>query len=434
MRTLLPIAILLIILVGCQSKKKTAPKVISSDIDRFWVAFDSISGESDSMKQIRLLEDLYLSKGTPGLYGLIDAKGYEAVEFIDMMKNYPKFLNSVRPNTYQSQSLSAELEEGIAKLKALYQDLRPAKIYFTMGAMRSGGTTMDSLVLISSELAMADDKTDISEFQGRQKSWAENYFAANPLEDVVLLNIHEYVHTQQNKIPTSLLYQCLYEGVAEFVSVKAMGIPSSTPAVAYGKGNPKVREVFEREMFFERESQWLWSNAPNQFEVRDLGYYIGYQICEQYYDQAEEKKAAIKEMIELDYTNPKQVEAFIDKSNFFTKPIQTLRSEDEERRPKVIRVKQFENGSQEVNPNLEEITIEFTETLDGYHTSVDYGDLGEDAFPKVTDRIWAQDSLSWTMKVELESNKKYQILIYNNFRSKDGMPLMPYLIEFKTRE
>jgi hypothetical protein len=40
-------------------------------------------------------------------------------------------------------------------LKVVYPELRHAKIYFTVGAMRSNGTTLDSMVLIGSEFAMA---------------------------------------------------------------------------------------------------------------------------------------------------------------------------------------------------------------------------------------------------------------------------------------
>ena len=148
---------------------------------------------------------------------------------------------------------------------------------------------------------MVDEQTDISEFDGRMKSWAENYIATNPLDNIVLLNIHEYVHTQQNPISNNLLYQVIYEGVAEFVSTKALSLPSSTPAIKYGNSNPEVKRVFENEMFYDWTFQWLWSNnSPKDFGVRDLGYYIGYEICQLHYDNSQDKKQAIKEMIELD--------------------------------------------------------------------------------------------------------------------------------------
>ncbi len=424
--------VFLLILTGCQSKDDPKARVITADIDRFWTMFDVVSKRTDSLEQLRLLEEMYLSQGTSGLKGIIDAKRYSSDEFLNMINQYPKFLQSIKSNTYKARELSSQLEEGIEKLKTVYPELKPAKIYFTIGAMRSGGTTIDSLVLIGSELAMVDEHTDISEFEGRMKTWAVNYIETKPLDNIVLLNVHEYVHTQQKPIPDNLLYQCLYEGVAEFISTKAMGVPSSSPAVKYGKSNPKVKEVFENEMFYDLTYKWLWSNAPNQFDVRDLGYYIGYQLCELHYEKETDKKKAIKELIEINYEDTRSVDSLIDNTNFFSKPINLLRTEDKKRRPKIVRIKEFENGSLEVDPMLEEITIEFSQPLNGYNTGVNYGELGEDAFPKIVDRMWSEDSKSWTMKVELEPDKKYEILITNNFRTEKDIPLVPFLIQFTT--
>lgn len=422
-----------IFLFGCQTKiEKKEALVITSDIERFWTAFDSIRSQSDSVKKFQLLEQIYLSKGTPGLFGMIRAKEYSPEDYINMINNFPQFLSSIKSNTYKAEKLSAQLDHGIEKLKAIYPELKPAKIYFTIGAMRSGGTTMDSMVLIGSELAMMDAQTDISEFKGGMKDWAENYISTKPLDNIVLLNVHEYVHTQQKPIPNSILHQCLYEGVAEFVSTKALGTPSTSPAIAYGKNNMEVKKAFENEMFFEQTYKWLWSNFKNQFGVRDLGYYIGYAICELHYENALDKKQAIKEMIEIDYGNRAKVDSFIDRTNFFSKPINVLRKEDKNKRPKVISIKEFENGSQNIDPDLKTITVEFSEPLNGQNTGIDYGELRENAFPKILDRNWSKDFKSWSIKVELKPEKNYQLLITNDFRTEDDVPLYPYLIEFKT--
>ena len=38
-------------------------------------------------------------------------------------------------------------------------------------------------------------------------------------------------------------------------------------------------------------------------QVRDLGYFVGYQICKHYYQEATDKLAAIRYMIELNLTD-----------------------------------------------------------------------------------------------------------------------------------
>jgi len=122
------------------------------------------------------------------------------------------------------------------------------------------------------------------------------------------------------------------------------------------------------------------------------------------------------------------------KSNFFSKPLNKLYQDFERKRPTIVSIKQFKNKSEKVNPNIKEITIEFSESLNGHNTGVDFGELGQIAFPKndVTKRYWSKDNKNWTISVNLEANRKYQILITNNFRTQNGMPLKPYLIEFQT--
>ena len=121
-------------------------------------------------------------------------------------------------------------------------------------------------------------------------------------------------------------------------------------------------------------------------------------------------------MIELDYTNEAEIENFVAKSNFFSKPLNELYQDFEKKRPTIISIKQFKNKSKNVNPNIKEITIEFSEPLNGYNTGVDFGELGQTAFPEsdVTKRFWSNDNKTWTITVNLEPNKKYQILITNH--------------------
>jgi hypothetical protein len=409
--------------------------VIISDIPNFWNAYDKIVSTEDSILQYKYLDSLYLKKGTKGLEGIRRARSYTSKDYVNSINSYPKFWNSIRENTLKVTDIRSELEVGIEKLRGIYPDLKPAKIYFTIGAFRTGGTTIDGMVLIGSEISMADSSTETSEFS-EDLAHLSGHFATNPNKHLVFLNVHEYVHTQQKERVHNLLSLAIYEGVAEFVASKALNSQSPNPQIEFGKKNAfKIREVFEKEMFYLNNLyKWLDGNAPNMFGMRDLGYYIGYQICANYYEQATNKNKAIKSMIELDYTNEKAFEDFIDKSNYFSAPIDLLYETFESNRPTVTGIRQFKNKSEEVNPRLNEITVEFSYPLNGHNTGIDFGSLGENAFPKGTNngRRWSTDNKSWTMPVKLEPNKKYQILISDNFRTAESIPLKPFLIEFKT--
>ncbi|MCB0559228.1 MAG: Ig-like domain-containing protein [Lewinellaceae bacterium] len=429
------IALLTLLITSCQHQESPM-NVITSDIGHFWAAFDQITETKDTVAQAALLKTFYLDKGTPGLKAIIQARNYTDQEFLHAINNYPQFWQSIRENTYQSKSISKELEQGVEKLRKVYPELKPAKIYFTIGALRTNGTTMDSLVLIGSELALADEKAVTSEFPEPRQAGLKKYFSSNPIKDIVLLNVHEYVHTQQKPIVHNLLSQCLYEGVAEFVSVYAMGVPSATPAINFGKAHEgKVREKFEADMFQGNKTyEWIWGDAENGFGVRDLGYYIGYELCERNFEKAADKPAALKRMIELDYTNEGEIEDFVDGAGFFSASLDELYQNFEASRPIVVSIAPFENGSQNVSPNVNQLRVAFSKELDQEFRNFDFGPLGQDHSIRIKEVIgFAEDGKTISFTIEkLLPNRRYQLTIGSGFRDEKGAPLKPYLIDFKT--
>ncbi len=424
------------LLFSCEKNQTQTNLVVNTDIENFWTAYDAITKTADTLEQSKLLQKLYLDQGSPGLAGMIEAKRYTQADFLNAINNYPKFWASIRENTLRSKLLEKDLMKGIEKLRDIYPSLRPAKIYFTIGALRSNGTTQDSLVLIGSELAMSDKNTDASEFPKEYRAARQTYFNSNPIDNVVLLNVHEYVHTQQNEIPPDLLGRCLYEGVAEFVSVTAMEVPSSAPAINFGKANEAaVKAKFEKDVFLRNKTyQWLWGDEENGFGVRDLGYYVGYEISERFYQSSENKKEAIASLIALDFSDEQAIEAFIDETKYFTKPIAQLREEFEERRPMVTKISELQNNATNINPNQKRITIHFSMPMNKQTRGFDYGPLGADNVLSVQKIIgFSEDGMSFAFEVELKPNRQYQSTVSSNFLSKEGAPLKPFLIDFKTR-
>lgn len=425
-----------LLVIACQAPKQSS-YIVTSDISNFWEAYDAISVTQDSTVQLRLLDSLYFQKGTDGLDGIRQARNYTDQDYINAINNYPKFWSSVRNNTLKADSYREEIQEGIISLEKLYPLLEPRKIYFTIGAMRTGGTYLDSLVLIGSEMAFADENTVALELPEAIRAGRQTYFAQNPIDDIVFLAIQEYVHTQQRPFEHNLLSYCLHEGVGDFVSYKALNLEPNLPAIVYGKQNDAVREKFEKVMFYgDNVYEWLWSDAPNEFGVRDLGYYIGYQICENFYNKALDKKEAIKAMIELDYENEFEIAAFIDKSDFFSTSLDELEKEFESKRPSVIAIQPFENKSQNVDEKIKQITIEFSEPMNQAFRNFDYGPLGEDAVVRIKGIVgWSNNGKSLTIEIEdLLPNKQYQLTIGSRFRSLKSLPLKSYLIDFKTEE
>lgn len=159
-------------------------KFVSTDIDNFWNAYEKIISTNDSIKQYQYLNEFYLNKGTPGLKSLIEVRNYTPKEFLNSIINYPKFWKSLKPNTTNVNELYSEIETDIRKLKEAYPALKPATIYFSIGAFRTNGTIQNDRILIGSELTLADEATVIDELPAWRKPFYSEY---NPRKNIALL-------------------------------------------------------------------------------------------------------------------------------------------------------------------------------------------------------------------------------------------------------
>lgn len=408
-----------------------------SDIDNFWVAYDSIRTTTDSLKQLQYLNTLYIGKGSPGLKAFMAVKWYTAQEWVGSIRHSPKFWNSIRPNTQLAKAGAQGIEPYIRKFAALYPALRPASMYFTIGALRSGGTTKDSLVLIGAEMTTGTLETDISDLPKNMQAFLTRLFKSQPLKNIVVLNVHEYVHTQEKAPPeNNLLGQALYEGTCDLVAELVTEKLPMLPYVAYGPAHEALlKERFKADMFSPYIGNWFYnqiSDDPNH--VPDLGYYMGYAICKAYYQQAKNKKQAVKELIELDYTDERAVEACLQKSAYYHNlPSKTqLLAAYEASRPVVAQVPAISTDGY-VDASVKEIRVDFSTAMSPY-TGTDYGSGGKEQWPIVGRGSFGADKKSFTYKVELQPGRTYSFLMNGGgFRSLDGRPLRPYEVKFQTK-
>lgn len=291
-------------------------KIFTSDIDNFWTAYDSIQKTTNHSKKLSFINNLYIKKGTKGLHAFMKARDYNDSLYVKLINKYPKFWNSIRANTLTIKNKTSELNKVVKNLKKLYPELKDAEMYFTIGGLRSGGTVTDNMVLVGAEIATGTPDVDMSEFK---RDWLKKVFAKQSLDNIVYLNIHEYVHTQQKGGKTRVLNHSIKEGACDFIAELALQKPIETQYLSYGRSHKEeIKELFKKEMFSKKFSNWLY-NGSKKGESADLGYYVGYEICKSYYENTKNKSQAIKDIIELDYNDNQTVEDFLEKSKFFDK-------------------------------------------------------------------------------------------------------------------
>jgi hypothetical protein len=412
-------------------------QIFHSDISNFWQAYDSIRTTTDSLTQLQYINQLYIDRGTPGLKAFMDVRSYTAGEWVSLIRRYPKFWNSIRPATQQAQASAQGFDLYLKKLKRLYPALRPASIYFTIGALRSGGTYKDNMVLIGAELAMGSTVVDVSEFPAARRAFLTRLYSAEPIRHVIPLNVHEYVHTQQQGESNTLLGLALLEGSCDLVAELVTKTPMPHPYVTYGrKHESELKEQFKTEMFSANTNNWFYnqtSEDPNH--VPDLGYYMGYAISKAYYQRAGNRKQAIKELIELNYSDNEAVEALLRKSGYYPEPLNKaqLLEAYENTRPVVTNISPAISGEGWLDASVQEIKVEFSTAMSPY-TGTGYGTGGKEQFPVVGRAGFSADKKSYTYKVSLQPGRTYSfVLEAGGFSAADGRPLKPYEVKFRTR-
>lgn len=94
------------------------------------------------------------------------------------------------------------------------------------------------------------------------------------------------------------------------------------------------------------------------------------------------------------------------------------------------------NGSQDVDPSINEISVTFNEEMMDQSWSWAYTNKNE--FPEMTEQPYYTESYTKNvLPVKLEPNKEYVIWLnsqkFKNFKDKSGNPLVPFKFTFKTK-
>jgi hypothetical protein len=406
--------------------------VFTSDIDHFWQAYDSVQTTPDTLQQLRFIQTIYVDAGTPGLKAFMEARNYSAPLWVRLLREYPKFWRSIRPNTLSVKSRAAAIEASIKTFRTIYPPLTDARMYFTVGGLRSGGTIKDNMILVGTEIATGDSATDVSEFTN---GWLATAFRYQTIDNIVPLNVHEYVHTQQKfHGATDLLGASLSEGSADFITSLVIGRPMETSYIRYGlQHQPELKKEFAAEMFSTATvSRWLYNGRMTK-TMADLGYFMGYQICAAYYRQAADKQQAVRDIIELNYTDTSTTASFLQRSGYLSGPFDraALQAAIAPKIPAVTSQTPFANGDSLVDPVTKLLTIRFSVPIAGQEGyAVQPGPQGKDFFPALDSVVLSPDRSSLTLHLTLLPSHTYAFNVY--VRSADGYQPNPFAITFKT--
>ncbi|MGV0757128.1 hypothetical protein ACTS95_13080 [Empedobacter brevis] len=409
-----------------------AQKIYTTDVANFWKAYDSIQKNPSHKSEI--IDHLFLDKKTAGLKSFMDIKKFGKDDYLTLIEKYPKFWNSIRQNTIIDQKKIKPITKAFKKFEKLYPHTSKGSIYYTIGALKSGGTTNHEDLLLGIEKIVGDKNTDVTEFENENAKKMFSFTTPSLLEHVT---VHEFIHTFQKEGEINVLSKAIKEGSCDFIAELALNKPFTAHYIEYGfKNYDHVKLEFKSEMFSQNFSNWFYnSHAKNP----DLGYFVGYVISKKYYENSTDKKIAIKNIIELDFNNEIEVLQFFAKSNYFedNKTADQILVDYKANRPKLRRIVEFENGNQNVNINTKKIQLIFSKPMHD-NVSINFSKNGKEHFP--LKNIAGLDTTKTVLTLEtidLQPDTTYDFYLTDRVtKSTDGYPFAEteYKISFKTEK
>ncbi len=270
-------------------------KILTKDVSHFWEAYDLSIKDSENTREI--YEKHYFDKASDGMQDYMGAKVNSINTFIKHINSHPKLYKTIRSNTLRVDEYKKEIQQSFKNFKRLYNEAKFPDVYFVIGAFTSGGTVSSSGLLIGTNQMSGGESVDTTELSYGAKLLLSN---SKYLPNVVA---HELIHFQQDEMKrdTITLGYAIKEGMADFIGELISGETANRKIFDWAEGKEKdIWSAFKKDMYYDRYSNWIAnSRTVSKDSFPDLGYWVGYQICKSYYENAKDKKKAIYEMLHI---------------------------------------------------------------------------------------------------------------------------------------
>jgi hypothetical protein len=257
------------------------PVIQTEDVERFYRVYAG----ANSQPTAEQLQHDYLDVGTQGLHQLAKMRNVSGATMAAALAARPQIYSDAKRCLAVLPRVRERLKNALRELGNLYPDARFPPVTIAVGRGKPVG--------------IGSPATGVQ--IGLETLCATNWLTADVEARFVHVIAHEYVHVQQvqalvdDEHPT-VLSMSLIEGAADFVGE----LISGDVAYAYLKTATKGREkeietAFVADMKSRDLSNWLYNSKPEK--PGDLGYWVGYRIVKSYYQHANDKHQALREII-----------------------------------------------------------------------------------------------------------------------------------------
>jgi hypothetical protein len=280
-------------------------KFLTGDIDLFWKAYEQLPAAPNPAE---VLEHQYLDQGSAGLQDFVPGRIGSGEKLYQSMVQRPKYYAAIRPATLQVGRSEPAVREAMRSFKAIYDQALFPDVYFVMGAMNSGGTASSHGLLIGTEIFSSGNGVPSDELS----PWLKTVVKSSDLLPSIVT--HELMHFQQHLDPDTLLGHAIKEGSADFLASLVVQGNFNEHIYAYGYAHEaELKKEFFTRMHGSDMKGWLYGGGLADGRPADLGYFMGFRICQSYYQRAKDKKKAVAEML-----NIKDFKRFLADSGYYS--------------------------------------------------------------------------------------------------------------------
>jgi hypothetical protein len=276
-------------------------QLVTSDIPNFWRVFDKASLKDAG----DLFQREYIDIGSPGLQAFVRTRIQSGRALAAAVASRPKYYASIREATLsldQKPEIKQAIQTSFRRMKEIYPDAIFPDVYFVIGRMTSGGTTDGGKgLLLGLEMNARGENSPLDELTSWERAVVGQ--TANLPHTVA----HELIHIEQhhanhaaNSAKTSLLHKVLEEGGADFLGEMSSGGILNRVQRDYGNAHEEALWTeFRVAMNGADYSRWLYEGDRAKDRPADMGYYIGFKICEAFYKRSADKSAAIRQILAI---------------------------------------------------------------------------------------------------------------------------------------
>jgi len=271
---------------AADSAATTQATVQTGDVDLFYRVYDRADGRPSAEQ----LQREYLDQGSEGLRLFAGLRNISGQRIADTLAANPALYADAKRCLAVLPQARERLEAALRTLGRLYPDARFPPVTIAIGRGRP--------------VAVGAPDTGIQ--VGLEALCAIDWLNPDVEDRIVYVLAHEYVHVQQveahafsEKEAPTVLEISLLEGIAEFVGELIAGQVSYSRNAAAAAGREREIETrFAADLDKTELSDWAYNTTPET--PGDLGYWVGYRIAKAYYRNASDKRAALRDILQMD--------------------------------------------------------------------------------------------------------------------------------------